>query len=201
VTGDLTIHGVTKPVVLKVDLLGFGPGMMGAQLSGWDASVTLNRRDFGVNGPAMLGKALGDRRGRLDHGRGRPQEVSPDELQALIEEATFDYVIRRPRGRPREARARHRGVARLVRGLACARGDKPRAAPPGRCPGRGRAGPRAPEGRPLAIATLSRTWMERGDKARAEHFGAMARVQSWKEELAPLRARCRRVALRRRAAR
>ncbi len=60
VAGDLTIHGVTKPVVLKVDLLGFGPGMMGAQLSGWDASVTLNRRVFGVNGPAMLGKALGD---------------------------------------------------------------------------------------------------------------------------------------------
>ena len=29
VAGDLTIHGVTKPVVLKVDLLGFGPGMMG----------------------------------------------------------------------------------------------------------------------------------------------------------------------------
>ena len=59
VAGDLTIHGVTKPVVLKVDLLGFGPGMMGAQLSGWDASVTLNREDFGVNGPAYLGKALG----------------------------------------------------------------------------------------------------------------------------------------------
>jgi polyisoprenoid-binding protein YceI len=60
VTGDLTIHGVTKEVVLKVDLLGFGPGMMGAQLSGWDASVTLNRSDFGVNGPAMLAKALGN---------------------------------------------------------------------------------------------------------------------------------------------
>jgi polyisoprenoid-binding protein YceI len=59
VTGDLTIRGTTKPVVLKVDLLGFGPGMMSAQLSGWDASVTLNRTDFGVNGPAMLGKALG----------------------------------------------------------------------------------------------------------------------------------------------
>jgi polyisoprenoid-binding protein YceI len=59
VTGDLTMRGVTKEVVLKVDLLGFGPGMMGAQLSGWDASVTLNREDFGINGPAMLGKALG----------------------------------------------------------------------------------------------------------------------------------------------
>jgi polyisoprenoid-binding protein YceI len=59
VTGDLTIRGTTKPVVLKVDLLGFGPGMMGAQLSGWDASATINREDFGVKGPAMLGKALG----------------------------------------------------------------------------------------------------------------------------------------------
>ncbi len=60
VAGDLTIHGVTKPVVLKVTSLGFGPGMMGAQLSGWDASVTINRSDFGVNGPAMLGTALGN---------------------------------------------------------------------------------------------------------------------------------------------
>ena len=60
VTGDLTIHGVTKSVVLKVTSLGFGPGMMGAQLSGWDASVTINRSDFGVNGPAMLGTALGN---------------------------------------------------------------------------------------------------------------------------------------------
>jgi polyisoprenoid-binding protein YceI len=59
VTGDLTIHGVTKSVVLKVDLLGFGPGMMGAQLSGWDATTTIDRGDYGVNGPAMLGKALG----------------------------------------------------------------------------------------------------------------------------------------------
>jgi len=60
VTGDLTIKGVTKEIVLKAKLLAFGPGMQGAQLSGWEASVTLNKADFGVNGPAMLGKALGD---------------------------------------------------------------------------------------------------------------------------------------------
>ncbi len=60
VAGDLTIHGVTKPVVLKVTSLGFGPGMQGAQLSGWDASVSVNRSDFGVNGPAWLGTALGN---------------------------------------------------------------------------------------------------------------------------------------------
>lgn len=60
VTGNLTIHGVTKEVVLKVVLAGFAPGMMGGQVSGWEAKTTLNRRDYGVNGPAMLGAAVGD---------------------------------------------------------------------------------------------------------------------------------------------
>jgi polyisoprenoid-binding protein YceI len=60
VTGDLTIKDVTKPVVLKVKLLGFGPGPQGAQLSGWEATTTIDKSAFGVNGPAMLGKALGD---------------------------------------------------------------------------------------------------------------------------------------------
>ncbi|MBI5766426.1 MAG: YceI family protein [Verrucomicrobia bacterium] len=60
VTGDLTLHGVTKSVVLKVNLLGFGPGMQGAQLSGWEATTTLKKSDFGMGGPAMLSAALGD---------------------------------------------------------------------------------------------------------------------------------------------
>ena len=60
VTGALTMHGVTKEVVLKVKLLGIMPGMRpGSQLSGWEASTTLKRADFGVNGPAMLGNMLG----------------------------------------------------------------------------------------------------------------------------------------------
>ena len=57
VTGDLTIKDVTKPVVLKVKLLGFGPGMQGAMLSGWEASTTLNRNDFGIT---TFPKVLGD---------------------------------------------------------------------------------------------------------------------------------------------
>ncbi len=60
VAGNLTIKGITKEVVLKVTLLGFGPGMRGAQLSGWEATTTLLRKDFGVTGPAMMGKALGE---------------------------------------------------------------------------------------------------------------------------------------------
>jgi polyisoprenoid-binding protein YceI len=61
VTGDLTIHGVTKEVVLKVSALGFGNGMRpGTQVAGWEATTKINRRDFGVNGPSILGKVVGD---------------------------------------------------------------------------------------------------------------------------------------------
>ena len=59
VVGDLTVHGVTKEVVLQMTLLGFGPGPRG-QLSGWEGTTKLKKSDFGVNGPAMLSKALGD---------------------------------------------------------------------------------------------------------------------------------------------
>ena len=49
VTGDLTMHGVTKEVVLKVELIGKGPGMkQGSILSGWDATTALKRSDFGL---------------------------------------------------------------------------------------------------------------------------------------------------------
>lgn len=60
VTGDLTIHGVTKEVVLKVTSLGFGSGMRDTQLSGWEASTTLNKSDFGVTGPDYVRKMLGE---------------------------------------------------------------------------------------------------------------------------------------------
>ena len=48
VTGVLTMKNVAKEVVLKVTSLGFGPGMKGAAISGWEASLTLDRRDFGI---------------------------------------------------------------------------------------------------------------------------------------------------------
>jgi polyisoprenoid-binding protein YceI len=48
VTGALTMKGVSKEVVLRVTSRGFGPGMKGAAISGWEATVTLDRRDFGI---------------------------------------------------------------------------------------------------------------------------------------------------------
>lgn len=60
VTGDLTIKDVTKPVVLKVTSLGFAPGMGGAQLSGWEATTTIDKKEFNIKDPPMLDAALGD---------------------------------------------------------------------------------------------------------------------------------------------
>ena len=61
ITGDLTIKDITKEVVLKTTLLGFGPGMRpGTLLSGWEATTTIKKSEFGLAGPAMLQKALGD---------------------------------------------------------------------------------------------------------------------------------------------
>jgi polyisoprenoid-binding protein YceI len=60
VTGDLTLKDVTKEVVLKVNLLGFGPGMGGTKLSGWEATTTIDKKQFNMKDPAMLDAALGD---------------------------------------------------------------------------------------------------------------------------------------------
>ena len=49
VTGDLTMHGVTKEVVLKVELIGKGAGMKpGSVVSGWNADTALKRTDYGL---------------------------------------------------------------------------------------------------------------------------------------------------------
>ena len=49
VTGDLTMHGVTKEVVLKVELLGKGAGAKpGSVVSGWNAATALKRADYGL---------------------------------------------------------------------------------------------------------------------------------------------------------
>jgi polyisoprenoid-binding protein YceI len=49
VTGDLTLHGVTKPVTLKVKLYGSGVNMMDKHFTvGFHASTEIKRSDFGV---------------------------------------------------------------------------------------------------------------------------------------------------------
>lgn len=63
VEGELTMRGVTKTVTLDVTQLGVGSvGQMGTR-GGWEATTTINRKDYGINWNRMLdqgGAMLGD---------------------------------------------------------------------------------------------------------------------------------------------
>lgn len=48
VAGDLSIRGVTKPVVLDVILGGTTVGGEGRPITGWTAEATINRKDYGL---------------------------------------------------------------------------------------------------------------------------------------------------------
>ena len=48
-TGNLTLHGVTKPVTLDVEFNGVGPGLLGTRL-GFSGVGKVKRSDFGVTG-------------------------------------------------------------------------------------------------------------------------------------------------------
>ena len=48
VAGDLTLHGVTRPVTFKLAVTGTAKGMKGESLSGVEASTVLKRSDFGM---------------------------------------------------------------------------------------------------------------------------------------------------------
>ncbi|WP_269524695.1 YceI family protein [Coraliomargarita parva] len=50
VTGELRMHGMTKEVTLEVELLGFGEGMQGAYLSGWEVTTEIDRTGWGITG-------------------------------------------------------------------------------------------------------------------------------------------------------
>lgn len=51
IAGDLTLHGVTRPVVLSAKFVGAGPGMMGAHKTnvGFSATASIKRSDFGIS--------------------------------------------------------------------------------------------------------------------------------------------------------
>lgn len=109
--------------------------------------------------------------------------MTADELQILIEDATADYALgesetalaklaRATAADPGSFEAWHAlsevnfSLRRLDAALAAA--ERAHALRPGDL---------------FINTTLSRIWMERGDKARAEHFGAQAKIGSWKEQL------------------
>ncbi len=109
--------------------------------------------------------------------------MTSDELQTLIEDATADYALgetdpalaklaRATAAAPDSFEAWHAlaeinfSLRQLDAALAAAE--------------------RAHALRPTDLfinTTLSRIWMERGDKAKAEHFGAQAKIADWREQL------------------
>jgi len=64
VDGDFTLKGVTKPVSLDLEFNGVNPGMGHGEVAGFEASVVLNRKDFGIDIDMPLetgGTVVGDK--------------------------------------------------------------------------------------------------------------------------------------------
>ncbi|WP_137723875.1 YceI family protein [Prescottella subtropica] len=64
VEGDFTLHGVTRPVELAVEFLGVNPGMGNGPVAGFEATTTINRKDFGISIDMPLeggGAVVGDK--------------------------------------------------------------------------------------------------------------------------------------------
>jgi polyisoprenoid-binding protein YceI len=63
IEGDLTIHGVTKPVTLKAEFEGGGTDPWGNERIAYSASTKINRKDFGLTWNQALetgGVVVGD---------------------------------------------------------------------------------------------------------------------------------------------
>ena len=54
VTGDLTLHGVTKPVTFRLTPTGTGRAMTGTPIAGIEASFTIKQSDFGITKMAAM---------------------------------------------------------------------------------------------------------------------------------------------------
>jgi polyisoprenoid-binding protein YceI len=64
VDGELTLKGVTKPITLDLEFNGVNPGMGHGEVAGFEASVVLNRKDFGIDIDMPLetgGAVVGDK--------------------------------------------------------------------------------------------------------------------------------------------
>jgi len=62
--GDFNLKGITKPISLDLEFNGVNPGMGHGEVAGFEASVVLNRKDFGIDIDMPLetgGAVVGDK--------------------------------------------------------------------------------------------------------------------------------------------
>ena len=63
--GDLTIKGISRPVTLQAEFLGFGPGLQGGTMAAFTAKTTVDREDWDLTwnvavetGGVLVGKKV-----------------------------------------------------------------------------------------------------------------------------------------------
>ena len=63
--GDLTIKGISRPVTLQAEFLGFGPGLQGGTMAAFTATTTVDREDWDLTwnvavetGGVLVGKKV-----------------------------------------------------------------------------------------------------------------------------------------------
>jgi polyisoprenoid-binding protein YceI len=64
VDGEFSLKGITKPISLDLQFNGVNPGMGRGEVAGFEASVVLNRKDFGIEIDIPLqagGTVVGDK--------------------------------------------------------------------------------------------------------------------------------------------
>jgi polyisoprenoid-binding protein YceI len=62
--GEFTLKGVTKPISLHLEFNGVNPGIGHGEVAGFEASIVLNRKDFGIDIDMPLetgGTVVGDK--------------------------------------------------------------------------------------------------------------------------------------------
>ncbi len=107
VTGDLTIKGVTRPVSIDFEYTGAAVDPFQNHRVGFEGTVTVNRKDWGINWNAALeaGGVSGEREGRSRVRGGGGQE--PVSILSLGGRGVASHW-----GRRRPARRRCPGVTR-----------------------------------------------------------------------------------------
>lgn len=84
VTGDLTMHGVTKPATFHAEYNGTGKDPWGQQRAGLTATTKINRKDWGLNWNQALetGGVLVSEEVKVEIDLSSVYKAAPEEVQA-----------------------------------------------------------------------------------------------------------------------